>query len=531
MKKKFIKLISVFLALTLTFTSMICLTSCSLFKKEFTVTFTAGIKEGEAYLADGYDSSYLVQTVKDASELKAPKFVCVGAYHDGWDKVLDDIKSDATVKAIWIESQSRVVFNPNASDYVEKCSVEGCTDCKEEIIVGDVSEIKLPKHWTRVGYTLDPTWGGYNSETLNIPEDKNQPIIINAVWIPNKYVVSFVDSDGTTSLCQDMTVEYGNPIESLPTPTKNDLRFAGWKKKDTDTAVYVGMVYKYLNGVTLQANWLEQGEYGIEYRDVETCDNIVKFKELTTNTYLNKPTKTGYEFVGWTGDNVEKDEQGYYIPAGTHCDIVLTAQWQAKTFNVTIDVLGGTAGFTQKQITYGQKIGELPTVTKDGYKFERWQLSNGTHIDENFVWNIDDTSVCIVAKYLRYYSIKLYLTYQLYEGTKYQTAVKSNPIDENELIKNGLVKSQTEEGVYYVENVVEGTLLTSKVLFGYSPLDTSEYYASKWKYKKPSTGKSKKINVMPEVTIVSRDTFEGSLDSGVIELFAGVGAYWTPGYV
>ena len=525
MKRNFIKLISIFLALTLAFTSLACMTSCSLFKKEFTVTFTAGIKEGEAHLADGYDLSCLKQTVKDASELILPKFVCVGAYHEGWDKIIDKIKSDTTVKAQWIESQSRVRFNPNAEDVV-KCD---CNDCKEEIIVGDVSEIKLPKHWTRVGYTLDETWGGYNAETLYIPEDKNQPIVINAVWVPNEYKISFVDEDGTTSLGEDITVKYGLPIENLPTPQKDDFEFITWRVKGTQTKVYANMVYKYLEDVTLQVIWRGIGEYVIEYKDVETCDNRVKYVESAGKTYItNKPTKTGYDFVGWTGDNIEKDEDGYYIPAGTHCDIVLTAQWQPKVFGVTLDVLGGSADFTQKQITYGQKIGELPTPTKDGYKFERWQLSNGTIIDENFVWNIDDTSVYIVAKYLRYYTIKLNLTYQLYENTKYQMAVESKVFNEDALTDSGLVKSQTEEGVYYLYNVLEGSILSSKVLFEYQPLDTSEYYASKWKYKKPD---GKKLNVLPEVTMISRDTFVGSLESGVIELFAGVGAYWTPGYV
>ena len=104
MSSKIKKIIALVLAVLLVVPMATSVVGCGNKNKTFTVTFNAGVYEGKAKLAEGFDESILVQTVSDASELVEPRFVCEGVYHNGWNKVLKDIKSDATVSALWYES-------------------------------------------------------------------------------------------------------------------------------------------------------------------------------------------------------------------------------------------------------------------------------------------------------------------------------------------------------------------------------------------------------------------------------------------
>ena len=494
--------------------------------KEFTVTFNAGEKEGVAVLAEGYDESYLVQTVTSASQLKPPKFISEDGYHNGWNKVIKKINSDTTVSALWQTRSFTLKFEPNASD-VTYCQDAGCTLCKKECVVTSVKDANLPQHWTRPGYDLDKTWNDVKNNPIEIPEGENPVIVLKANWIPKEYKISFVDEDGETKLFDDMTVKYNNKVGELPVPTSDVAEFANWYVNNTTTIISADTVYSYLDNIVLRAVWLKEGEYVITYVDAGDVNNISKYKKSDDDIYLNNPTRKGYEFTGWSGEGIEKNENGYYIPSGTEGNLTVTANWKAKIYNISLDGVGGTLTTTQKQFTYGQPVGELPQPTKDGYKFNGWQTANGMVIDKDYVWDIDDSSVYLIAKYLRYYTIKYKLEYKIYEGSKYESLVKSKFASESAVKELGFIESETEDGVYYIHNVLEGTLLDeSKFLFAPQPLDTEEYYFSAWKFRKGS----RKVSIKSGA-IVNSETFAGAEESGIIELMAGVGAYWTPGYV
>ena len=131
------RLITLFLALMLCFCSVITSVGCNT-QKEFTVTFDKG-EHTEATLAYGYDESCLVQTVKSWKELILPVFICDSAYHDGWDKIIVNIKSDTTVVAQWYTSPFTVTFDPGAADVT---LLEG----SESLTVNNVNAIVPPKY-------------------------------------------------------------------------------------------------------------------------------------------------------------------------------------------------------------------------------------------------------------------------------------------------------------------------------------------------------------------------------------------------
>jgi len=119
-----------------------------------------------------------------------------------------------------------------------------------------------------------------------------------------------------------------------------------------------------------------------------TCD-----KEYLTITWGQKagafptPTKTGYTFMGWYTDKT----------GGTKCDPNATlgyagnstwyAHWTANTYKKTLELNGGKCDKTSLTVTFGQKVGELPTPTKTGYKFLGWYNWNNVEITPDTLMN------------------------------------------------------------------------------------------------------------------------------------------------
>ena len=80
--------------------------------------FTAGEKEGEAELAEGYDESYLVQTVTSASQLKPPKFIS----KDEFSYVLD--KLEGYTKYLYFHVMGEPLLHPDVNELIERLKLD-----------------------------------------------------------------------------------------------------------------------------------------------------------------------------------------------------------------------------------------------------------------------------------------------------------------------------------------------------------------------------------------------------------------------
>lgn len=108
---------------------------------------------------------------------------------------------------------------------------------------------------------------------------------------------------------------------------------------------------------------------------------------------LPEPSREHYKFAGWYtqadgGDLVTAD----MTYEGLN-DITLYAHWTLNTFKVSLDAAGGQVSQTSMDVTYGEKIGELPTPTRDYYSFDGWytEASGGTRYTADTVFeNVGD---------------------------------------------------------------------------------------------------------------------------------------------
>ena len=110
----------------------------------------------------------------------------------------------------------------------------------------------------------------------------------------------------------------------------------------------------------------------------------------TNSIPLPTPTRTGYDFDGWTNSTITTGLKDTKTGAdfGVTEDgetISLYGKWTAKTYTVTFDANGegATVLLPSKDVTYHSPYGELPTPTRADYEFEGWwtKKTGGSRIE------------------------------------------------------------------------------------------------------------------------------------------------------
>ncbi len=204
------------------------------------------------------------------------------------------------------------------------------------------------------------------------------------------YTVTFDSAGGSAVTAQ--TIEEGQKATKPADPTKSGYDFKGWTLNgsayDFNTAV---------NGdITLVATWEQQQVVPTVYTvtfdsnggSAVTAQNIEAGQKATKPA---DPTKSGYDFKGWTLNG-----SAYDFNSAVNGDITLVATWEQQqvvptVYTVTFDSNGGSA-VTAQTIEEGQKATKPADPTKSGYDFKSWTL-NGSAYDFNTAVNGDITLV------------------------------------------------------------------------------------------------------------------------------------------
>ena len=203
-----------------------------------------------------------------------------------------------------------------------------------------------------------------------------------------KYDVIFMPNGGSGEPSKQVKTFGINLTLSSVQPTRYGYEFLGWGISSVDTTV------DYLPGATytddsvtvrhLYAIWKK--DIGLHYDDnggngspsgsTATIYNATTGYTFTIST--TKPTRTGYDFLGWSLDN--KATTASYQPGSSITltnTSVLYAVWKLKTYQISYNANGGTGAPSAQTKTYGVNL-KLSTVepTRSGYKFLGWSTSN-----------------------------------------------------------------------------------------------------------------------------------------------------------
>ena len=216
----------------------------------------------------------------------------------------------------------------------------------------------------------------------------NVSVTLFAVWKykPATYTVSY-DANGGTGAPGRQTKTYGVTL-TLTTliPTRRNYSFVGWSKdRNATSASYAaGGSYTDNTDVTLYAVWRYDPEtYTVRY-DANDGTGAPASQTKTYGVPLTlstvKPTRAGYEFLGWSTDPTTMLTN--YAPGERYTDeasVTLYAVWRyiPKTYEVKYDANGG--GNTPASQTKTEDVTLILTSTiptRYGYTFKGWATSS-----------------------------------------------------------------------------------------------------------------------------------------------------------
>ena len=216
----------------------------------------------------------------------------------------------------------------------------------------------------------------------------NVSVTLFAVWKykPATYTVSY-DANGGTGAPGRQTKTYGVTL-TLTTliPTRRNYSFVGWSKdRNATSASYTaGGSYTDNADVTLYAVWRYDPEtYSIRYNangGTGAPANQSKTYGVPLTLSAVKPTRAGYEFLGWSTDPTTMLTN--YAPGERYTDeasVTFYAVWRyiPKTYTVSYDANGG--GNTPASQTKTEDVTLILTSTiptRYGYTFKGWAMSS-----------------------------------------------------------------------------------------------------------------------------------------------------------
>ena len=159
----------------------------------------------------------------------------------------------------------------------------------------------------------------------------------------------------------------------LPTPVRTGYIFLGWTGEGiTEPQKTIEIPQGSTGDRTYTANWQV-----IEYTIITLLEggnagtSEVYFYTVEQTVTLPTPTRTGYTFLGWTGEGITTPQPNVTIPKGSTGDKTYIENWKLTEYTITMDLSGGSG---QEKVVYTMtdEDFELPTPTRNGYEFVGW---------------------------------------------------------------------------------------------------------------------------------------------------------------
>ena len=223
----------------------------------------------------------------------------------------------------------------------------------------------------REGYTF-LGWTGEGIDTpqvaVEIPVGSTGHRNYKANWQTIPYIITFDTNGGEPLDAISYTVE--DEI-TLPMPTRTGYDFAGWTGEGIIAPQTSVIIPKGTTGDrTYIANWTLT-EYTITFDTAEGAPiQPIRYTVTSEPIPLPTPVRTGYRFVGWTGEDISEAQAEVIIPTGSTGDRTYTANWQTIPYIITFDTNGGEP---LDAITYTVEDEiTLPIPVRAGYDFVGW---------------------------------------------------------------------------------------------------------------------------------------------------------------
>ena len=361
-----------------------------LYVSTVTLDVAGGLCSSEGFNVTYGDDYTLPVATKDG-------YVFLGWY-DGENKVSESGKwskdKDVTLVAKWSAKTVEIeyVLGFDGVTNSNPAKIEAITE-SVELVPAVLDDKHLFDGWySDIAFTEE------NKVTHITADMVGAKVVLYAKWI----TVSSVTFNGNGGICDEETVEIAFGAEySLPTPTNDGYKFAGWY--NGDAKVDQAGIWSINGDVELVARWTSIAVEDDEINYVLGYEGVINKNPLTYSAddgvieLLPAEFDAKHIFEGWyTSADFNEDSKITQLTAvliGN--EITLYAKW-TTVITVTLNADGGTCDATEININYGADY-TLPTPSKFGYTFEGW-YNGEAKVESVGKWNVG-TDVTLVASW------------------------------------------------------------------------------------------------------------------------------------
>ena len=221
--------------------------------------------------------------------------------------------------------------------------------------------------WTGEGITTPQT-------SVKIPKGSTGDKAYTANWEIITYNIFLYKGDGSEAETIHYTVE--TPDFALQPPTRTGYEFLGWQRLDGYAPGEKQMNVTIPKGTTGDRTYTGCWQ-AIEYTiTLDTSGgnalDAISYAVTSSPITLPTPVRTGYTFLGWTGEGITTPQTSVIIPKGSTGDKAYTANWQVIEYTITLDTNGGP-NVSPIKYTVEDSF-TLPYPLRPGYEFAGWTL-------------------------------------------------------------------------------------------------------------------------------------------------------------
>ena len=331
--------------------------------------------QSEEYVTRAYeDMSVYAFFYKEEAELKKPVVPVVKTYT--YTEVTPVPEADLTIKA-----------DANGGTFGQKDGKDVTTvDCKVKKGAALSTAVQNP---TRTGYSFDGWYTGADGGDGASVALNNGTVY--AHWKPVVCTVTFSAVSSVKNLPNTQQVDYGYDVTKFAVPTMEGATFAGW----SDTPDGDGIVKNVYGDMTLYARF-DINTYSITFdaNEGRFADDQTQVTHIVQDgsgfDSLDVPTRAGYDFKGW----YTAKSAGTLVEKAT-ADQTVYAVWEKTKYTLTMVKNDGSMDNSNKLVSLGEKIGDLPVLTRAGYDFKGWNTSKagtGSAVTYNTVYDKTENS-------------------------------------------------------------------------------------------------------------------------------------------
>ncbi len=342
-----------------------------------TATFAPNQYKATFILGNGDENVEKTQDYK--SELKAPEdLVRTGYTFKGWTPEVPATMpiNGGTYTATWTPIPYSISY---------ELAGGAVTTANPESYTIESDDIKLSNP-TRNGYTF-AGWTGTNlteaTAEVTIAKGSTENRSYTATWTPITYTISYELAGGAVTTANPDSYTIESEDIKLNKPTRNGYTFAGWTGTNlTEATAEVTIAKGSTENRSYTATWTPI-TYTISYElagGAVTTANPDSYTIESEDIKLNKPTRNGYTFAGWTGTNLTEATAEVTIAKGSTENRSYTATWTPITYTISYELAGGTvATANPDSYTIESNDIKLNNPTRNGYNFAGW---TGTGLTE-----------------------------------------------------------------------------------------------------------------------------------------------------